>query len=101
MIGNNRFIVRELDAVAVKGKNQGIRIYELVDFYRPELQTPVYASYEAALKLYRDGKYLEAGKIWEQYIDIDPPSRTMALRCLAILRNEVTLTNGIYHLEFK
>lgn len=90
-----------MDAVAVKGKQQGIRIYELVDFFRHDIQTPIYASYEAALRLYRNEQYLEAGKIWEQYMDIDPPSRTMALRCLKILKNEITLSHGIYHLDFK
>jgi hypothetical protein len=47
------------------------------------------------------GSYLEAGKIWEIQMELDPPSKTMALRCLSILRGETVVENGVYHMTKK
>lgn len=95
------FIVRELDYIAVKGKTEAVRIFELIDTKDSGIDTSIYAAYEAALKVYRDGQYLQAGKIWEQYMQVDPPSRIMALRCVALLKGETRLDNGVYRMEHK
>jgi adenylate cyclase len=47
------FLYRELDTIAVKGKNEGIRIYELLGFYADMLDMTIYTNYESALELYR------------------------------------------------
>jgi adenylate cyclase len=95
------FLYRELDTIAVKWKNEGIRIYELLGFYADMLDMTVYASYESALDLYRKWQYREAGKLWEKYMEIDGPSRVMALRTLDILSGKITITGGIYRMEHK
>lgn len=94
-------IVRELDYIAVKGKNEAVRIFELIDRADAGIDTAVYEAYEVALKVYRDGRYLEAGQIWERYMEIDPPARVMAYRCLALLRGETVLDHGVYRMGHK
>lgn len=51
-----------------------------------EIDMSKYSKYETALRLYRENKFLEAGKIFEENMEIDPPSRVMAYRCLEILK---------------
>jgi adenylate cyclase len=97
----DRYIVRELDTIAVKGKTEWVRIYELIG--TPDRVTNRYAleQYERALALYRAGKYKDAGILWEKQKDIDPPSHVMMDRCLSILKGETRVEGGIYHMTHK
>ena len=44
-----------------------------------------YLRYEEALSLYFEGKYLEAGQLFEKNMTDDAPSRVMAMRCVDII----------------
>ncbi len=66
-----------------------------------ERNTYAYEQYARALILYRAGNYRDAGIIWEKQKDIDPPSRAMMERCLLILKGEIHVENGIYHMTHK
>lgn len=98
---NTDFVVRELDTIAVKGKNEGVRIYELIGFAKKVSDVVLYDDYEKALSWYRDGRYREAGEIWANLMEKDPPSKVMALRCAAIINREMTVENGIYRMTHK
>jgi class 3 adenylate cyclase/CHASE2 domain-containing sensor protein len=95
------FFVRELDTIAVKGKAEWVCIYELIGFDAKVGDKWIYIKYEQALALYRTGKYREAGEIWATQMEIDPPSRMMVERCMAIVRGEVVVENGIFHMTHK
>lgn len=95
------FIVRELDTIAVKWKTEGVRIFELVGFAQNVREIAVYQNYEKALAHYRKWEYREAGDIWASQMDFDPPSKIMAQRSAAILRHEVAVENGVYHMTHK
>ncbi len=62
----DQVVARELDAVAVKGKDKPVRIYELIAVGKPSATfeaasgPQLIAAYEAALALYRSGKFEEA-----------------------------------------
>jgi hypothetical protein len=57
----DRISVRELDAVAVYGRSEGVRIYELIGLKTGSGVVPAWvAVYEEALSLYRAGSF-EAG----------------------------------------
>ncbi len=60
-----------------------------------------YEQYEKALGLYRAANYRDAGIIWEKQAQIDPPSRVMMERCLLILKGDIHVENGIYHMMTK
>ncbi|NRH20884.1 adenylate/guanylate cyclase domain-containing protein [Candidatus Gracilibacteria bacterium] len=95
------FALRELDTIAVKGKTEGIRIFELLGFKGDVGDRTMYDTYEKALALYREGKYIEAGKIWEGQMDKDPVSTVMALRCVEIIKGNILVENGVYHMTHK
>jgi adenylate cyclase len=62
----DQVVARELDSVAVKGKDKPVRIYELIavgnppDAFVAASGPQRIAAYEAALALYRQGKFTEA-----------------------------------------
>lgn len=95
------FALRELDTIAVKWKSEGIRIYELLGFKWDIWDRSMYDLYEKWLKLYREGKYMEAGKIWETLAEKDPVSQVMMLRCVEIIKWNILVENGVYHMTHK
>lgn len=44
---------------------------------------------------------MEAGRIWEQSAEVDPPSRIMMERTVKILQGEIKVENGIYQMTHK
>jgi adenylate cyclase len=95
------FLTRELDTIAVKGKTTGIRIYELVGYSEEVADRTMYFTYGQALALYRAGDYRAAGKLWQTLAPIDPPSRIMMYRCLEVIKGNITVENGVYHMTHK
>jgi len=95
------FHLRELDTIAVKGKNEWVCIYELLDISNTPLDISVYENYEHGLTQYRNGNYMEAWRIWEKYAEVDSPSRIMMERVVKILQWEIRVEKGIYHMTHK
>jgi len=81
------FLLRELDVVRVKGKQQAVRVYELLASAGaplPPARQNAVELYAAALEAYRQQRWDEALALFEQALAIRPddgPSRTMANRC--------------------
>ena len=70
----DRFSLRELDSVAVKGKAEPLTIFEPVT----GASLDAMEDYAKALNLYRNQSFMEAEAIWEKIVD--PPSTVMADR---------------------
>jgi len=82
------FVCRELDQIRVKGKEQPVRIYELIckkDEVKPDIKKTIKA-FEEALKLYRQKNFIEANKQFSALSD-DPPSEVFAKRCEEFSKN--------------
>jgi adenylate cyclase len=81
------FLLREIDTVQVVGREQAVRIYELVartGTSLPRLQEESFRCYAAGLDAYRERRWSEALKLFEESLALlpgDGPSRTMANRC--------------------
>jgi adenylate cyclase len=71
------FSFRRLDRVAVKGKQQGVEVHELLG--RGE-RSPVIVRYEQALEAYFDRRFEAALELLAGAAD-DPPSQVLAARC--------------------
>jgi adenylate cyclase len=87
-----RFRLREVDVVRVKGRVQPVRVHELVagagDTLPPE-QGEALALYAEALREYRRRAWGEALALFERALELRPddgPSRVMAERCRAYRR---------------
>lgn len=82
-----RYPVRELDLLRVVGKEQPVRVYELLglaDSDVPEKKKKCVEVYLRGLALYREKKWDEAIAVFKQALEIDPddgPSKTYIERC--------------------
>ncbi len=82
----NDMLCRELDLIKVKGKNEPIRIYELVDHRlkgagAKEMKVK---AFEEGLAFYRTQKWDEAVKCFKNCLDLDPkdgPAEIFVKRC--------------------
>lgn len=75
------FWLRRLDRVAVKGKQTGVEIYELLGRRAAGMPAPtIVAAYEAALAAYFAGDFGRALARFDALVD-DRPSRVLAARC--------------------
>jgi adenylate cyclase len=76
---------RLLDRVAVKGKKQGVQVYELLGPVGLDgARGDHVLAYEAALRLYWERDFAGALKIFQSHPD-DPPSAILAQRCRALM----------------
>lgn len=75
------FEFRLLDRVAVQGKMQGIRIYELISERMPGALRPAICDpYEQAFESYQRADFKAALALLQNEVS-DPPSRVLASRC--------------------
>jgi class 3 adenylate cyclase/HAMP domain-containing protein len=81
----HELLLRELDTIQVKGREQGSQIFEVMAEKKnaPPEQVRIKSDYEAALLLYREGKFVEAENKFTLLFEAcnDIPSNTMSQRC--------------------
>ncbi len=84
---NGEFPLRELDLLRVKGKNQPVRVYELLGGSAKELtpaRVQALQAYEEGLALYRSQEWESASAAFKRALAADPhdgPSQTYLERC--------------------
>jgi len=93
LIGENTYeavkddmLCRELDLIRVKGKNQPIRLYELVAIKgkAPQNTELKVRAFEAGLADYRARRFDEAERQFRNCLDLDPqdgPAQVFLARC--------------------
>jgi adenylate cyclase len=100
------FLARELDTLKVIGKDQPIRVFELIDRKAdasPENNNTV-ELFKNALELYKSQKWQAAKKIFEECDKkySDPPSAVYMERCQEFIKNPPPANwNGVYVLKSK
>ncbi len=81
------FVIRMLDDIRVKGKETGVRVYELIAEDENELSAEmkqVLDLYKEGLELYRDMQFMEAKQKFETALELVPddgPCKTYLGRC--------------------
>jgi adenylate cyclase len=88
----NDMLCRELDLIKVKGKNEPIRIYELLDHRLKGAGTKEMKvrAFEEGLAHYRSQKWDEAIKSFKNCLDLDPkdgPAEIFIERCKQLKQN--------------
>lgn len=91
------FTFRLLDLVAVKGKTEGINVYELIGKRGENLtMNAIITTYEQALQAYRSRHFEEAMNLLKDQLS-DGPSHTLSTRCALLLHNPPPASwDGIY-----
>lgn len=102
---SDKFIFRYLDKVRVKGKKNGIEIYELVGLLNNNETKELIFLFEKGIKLYQEQKWDDALSFFEnllnQYPD-DKPTKLYLKRCLELKNNLPDSDwDGIYDLIIK
>ncbi|APJ04547.1 CHASE2 domain-containing protein [Silvanigrella aquatica] len=83
----NKFLLRELDNIQVKGKNEPVRIFEVMRFQDTDRQKAINLAqtFEEGLSLYRQQKWDDAIQKFKKAIEVnegnDPPSQEFIERC--------------------
>jgi len=83
-LGGNIFLVRELDLVKVRGRDQPVMIYELLSRMPPTGPPGWLTIFEAGRAAYIQGKIPEAADRFFEILDVyldDPPSKVFLKRC--------------------
>lgn len=87
------FVTRMLDDIRVKGKAEGVRVYELLAEKPEDLnerKTKIVPMYNEGLEAFRDRRFAEGKQIFTDALNIDPddgPSQTYLQRCEEFLIN--------------
>ncbi|WP_457568294.1 CHASE2 domain-containing protein [Desulfurobacterium sp.] len=95
---NYPFFPVEVDSVTVKGKKKPVRIYTFLE--KTAKNISLKKRYEAALDLYRKGKFGEALEEFKEITDF-PPAIEMARRCRILMKQHVKDWNGVFHMKTK
>jgi adenylate cyclase len=81
----DEFVFRLVDRVAVKGKSEPVRVFELLGAAGAcDDALPVARAYERALEAYFARDFARAMEVLRPLVD-DPPSRVLVRRCEALL----------------
>jgi class 3 adenylate cyclase len=99
----DRFLMRQLDTITVKGRDEPLTVYEPLapsDAVSEAIQR-LKDGYEAALDLYRRGNLEEARKAWLDLAANDPAAQIMADRCADLARDLPPDWDGIWRLSEK
>ncbi len=94
-----KFDFRELDTIRVKGKNEWVKIYELLG--EKGSKSPLHEKYESALQSYYLGDYSKSRELFDLIKSQDAPAVTLSERCDYLIKNNETLAWGIWTMTTK
>lgn len=96
---------RKLDTVAVKGKKEGLSIYELISV--DELSNDdkeKFEEYRTARKLYEKGEFVRAAKLLTEFLvkyPEDGPAEVLKQRCELFAKRPPKKWDGVFKFEVK
>lgn len=100
-INQNDFICRELDSICVVGKQQPVRVFELLGRTAEEVGAHVMEAiqhYHTGLGLYRQGKFSEAIPYFKTSYNLchDKSSKMFVDRCKKLMENPPQNWDGVW-----
>ena len=97
-------LFRELDLVKVKGKDQPVKIYEMIPRHKISFYETIEGEYRAGLDNYYHGNWEEAIRNFESVlkkVSTDGPSKNLLERSLSLQKNAPLNWDGIWELTSK
>ncbi len=88
------FLDVEVDWVKVKGKEQAIKIYTLIEKGKDSFE--IKEIYEKALEFYRKGNFKEAERLFKKILEKFKPAEVMHGRCQELIESPPEKWEGIY-----
>jgi adenylate cyclase len=96
----SEIVARALDTVAVKGKNHGIKIYELIGLKSAGVDWDFLQKFEEARQLYETGNFpdsLRKFKVLSKTNPNDNPTRIYIDRLRILSKQKPLKWDGVYH----
>jgi len=87
------YLVRDVDVIVVKGKSEGVKIYQVLDYFTPEEfpnRDRVIETFQRGIKKYRGGAFSDAKVDFRQCLALhskDALSRMYCERCDFLIEN--------------
>ena len=102
----DKFIFRELDEVSVKGKDNSVKMFELLGTAEDKLDEKTEEKrlqYSKALELYRSGDFIKAKELFSGISELynDTSSKLMTERCEILTKDKPREWNGVWKMEGK
>jgi adenylate cyclase len=101
----DEFVLRQIDCVAVKGKMQGVKIYEVLGFAEEkESFSDLVGKFSVGFELYLKKDWAGAKKVFEEILAENPddgPSKVLKERTEEFITAPPADFDGVYHLKFK
>ncbi|MEK7124892.1 MAG: adenylate/guanylate cyclase domain-containing protein [Patescibacteria group bacterium] len=100
----SRFLLREIDRVQVKGKQQGVTIFQVVAQHKRQTVQTLWDDFEHAREHYYAGRWDDAIALFEkilQHVPADGPSKTLLARSRELQAHPPTDWQGVYQMTHK
>ena len=101
----DKFVLRQIDFVAVKGKMQGVKIYEVLGLvHGKEKFKNLVEKFASGFEVYLKKDWAAAKKVFEEILAENPndgPSKVLKERMDEFLTSPPADFDGVYHLKFK
>lgn len=104
LAAKGEIVARALDTVAVKGKDKGVKIYELIGLKTQGVDWDFLQKFEEARQLYEMGDFPEAlkkFKVLSKQHPNDSPTRIYVERLRKLTKEKPSKWDGVYHLQNK
>lgn len=101
---SDRFLIRYLDKVAVKGKKEGVELYQVVCDEQDENMVELVQEFEKAVELYKDQKWAEAKKAFtliQNKFPEDKVTQKYLERLEGYIKNPPQDFDGVFRADFK
>ncbi len=101
---NNKIFFRLIDTVKVKGKNQGVSIYEIFDNERNNNLAGIIEDFNILFKDYQSGEWKKSLQMIEKILKIRPndgPTILLRERCEEFIKNPPEKWSGVFELTSK
>lgn len=98
----NALVVRELDMVKVKGRNEPVGLYELVGVYQDSKKhLNAIEKFERALTQYRNSNWNDAREIFTELAKTDPAAEEFITRIKFLQKRNMEKWDGIWEMQTK
>lgn len=101
----DKFVLRHIDTTAVKGKQAGVTLFEVMGFVEEKKQfAELLEDFNRAMALYREQKWSEAARAFEKLQQKYPGDRPIEIyleRSIAYEQNPPVDFDGVFRADFK
>lgn len=103
MVEEHALVIRELDRIQVKGKNEPVVVYQVVDRSLREFVISISDVFAEAREHYYKGDWIKCVEVCEAILQkgVDGPTLLLKSRAEEFLKNPPTEWNGVYRLTSK